>query len=428
MTIQHSIIGNVDLHEPKGINTALSNQIYKANGLGSGVWTALQEPLNRVAINTLSDFPTSVAGVITLAADTDYILGAPLSTADRFVVSDNTQVSSTSFLHNTLTYTGSATMFTGVDVSFRTNECRFSAPTGTIFNLQHTVAATHQVNFRSIVVENCAKWGTFGNCLSVVHSNCAMLAGTDGLSLTGTNILVDIFQYGQQTAGGAGFIGIDLGTSVNTIIAIANHQVISTVAGATGISGLASNGNVPSGSIARVAISAYIGSITPLVGITVDDVRWEFRGNDGIDNTQPDAIVSLTGNATATTISASSTDGTNAVKLAGTWVVESNSHFTADTTGKITYDGEKTLASPIDVHVVIEPSTGTNKDLAIYIAKNGTTITMPGMRARIDAANPQTISTSWQDDIDNGDFYEVFAENQTDTTNVLGSNAIFRIL
>lgn len=39
MTIQHNIIADPDIHEPKGVATAASNSLYVANGSGSGVWT-----------------------------------------------------------------------------------------------------------------------------------------------------------------------------------------------------------------------------------------------------------------------------------------------------------------------------------------------------------------------------------------------------
>lgn len=423
MTIQHSIIGNVDLHEPKGINTALNNQTYKANGLGSGVWTAVQEPANRIAINSLSDFPAPSAGVITLAADTDYVLGAPLSTADRFVVSNNTQISSTSFLHNTLTYTGTGTMFTGIDVSFRANECRFLAATGTVFDFQHTVINIHQANLRSVVVENCAKWGTFGNCLSVVHTNCAMLAGTDGLTLTGTNTLIDITQYGLQSAGGASFIGIDFGTAVNTIVSINNLQILSLAAGATGISGLVSGGNLATGQIGRISQSAFIGAITVLAGLTEDDVNWKYSDNDGIEDTIPDALISMNSNATNTVISAINTP----TLVAGTWVVNQTSHFTGTTAGRATYDGIVGLTTPIDIILNLEPVSGTNKDLAVYVAKNGTEIVATGMLLRTNAGVPAVLSTMWQDSLSTTDFIEVFVENRTDAIDILVNDVILRI-
>ena len=38
MTIQHNVITDPDIHEPKGVAAASAGQIYVANGAGSGSW------------------------------------------------------------------------------------------------------------------------------------------------------------------------------------------------------------------------------------------------------------------------------------------------------------------------------------------------------------------------------------------------------
>ena len=38
MTIQHNVITDPDIHEPKGVAAASSGQVYVANGSGSGTW------------------------------------------------------------------------------------------------------------------------------------------------------------------------------------------------------------------------------------------------------------------------------------------------------------------------------------------------------------------------------------------------------
>lgn len=45
MTIQHKDLSGLDLHEPKGIETATSGEVYVANGSGSGSW---DNPLSSV--------------------------------------------------------------------------------------------------------------------------------------------------------------------------------------------------------------------------------------------------------------------------------------------------------------------------------------------------------------------------------------------
>ena len=38
MTIQHNVITDPDIHEPKGVAAAAAGQVYVANGAGSGTW------------------------------------------------------------------------------------------------------------------------------------------------------------------------------------------------------------------------------------------------------------------------------------------------------------------------------------------------------------------------------------------------------
>lgn len=49
MTTVHKNLTGADLHEPKGADTALSGQVYVANGAGSGVWTAASSVITNTA-------------------------------------------------------------------------------------------------------------------------------------------------------------------------------------------------------------------------------------------------------------------------------------------------------------------------------------------------------------------------------------------
>ncbi len=380
-----------------------------------------------VVVNSEADFPTPSGGVITTADETGYFMGAAVTTANRFVMGDNSIIFSWNFLSAPLTYTGSGNMFTGTDVSFRLKELQTSCPNGTVFNVVHSTPGVHQLNLDDFQVLDCTSWGTVGNCLAIVFGGVASFESTDGITFSGTNTLVDINQMAQQTTGGASFIGIDLGTSVNTILAITRHQVISTVAGAFGISGLAAGGNIAAGQVARVTSSAYIGAVTALQTITTDDVQWKFSDNDGIDDSDPDALLAFRANATATVISATSTDGSNAVLVAGTWVEERASQFTTTAAGRATYNGIPDTIIPITVTASFEPVSGVNKDLAMYIAINGTAVSETGMVRRTDSGNPGAVTAIWQIDASTTDFIEVFVENQTDTINILVNAIVMRV-
>lgn len=70
MTVHRNLTG-ADLHEPKGADTALSGQVYVANGSGGGVWT------DASTIITNSAFTTGdTKFTLKTTADTGWILGA----------------------------------------------------------------------------------------------------------------------------------------------------------------------------------------------------------------------------------------------------------------------------------------------------------------------------------------------------------------
>ena len=60
----HKDLTGAELHEPKGVETALSGQVYIADGNGSGSWTTLVYP--PVLVGPL----TSGGGLVEIPSDT----------------------------------------------------------------------------------------------------------------------------------------------------------------------------------------------------------------------------------------------------------------------------------------------------------------------------------------------------------------------
>lgn len=52
-TIEHSALTTGELHEPKGIATATSGEVYKANGVGSGSWSPILGGIDTTAAGTV---------------------------------------------------------------------------------------------------------------------------------------------------------------------------------------------------------------------------------------------------------------------------------------------------------------------------------------------------------------------------------------
>lgn len=64
MAIEHRVITDPEIHEPKGVSTAAANTAYVANGTGSGAWQKL--PLNGIA--GVSGLGTTNQTLVTLSS------------------------------------------------------------------------------------------------------------------------------------------------------------------------------------------------------------------------------------------------------------------------------------------------------------------------------------------------------------------------
>lgn len=419
---QHKDLTGTDLHEPKDITTATTGQVYVADGVGSGAWTlAAIQAISIKVVNTMADFPAAVAGVRTLDDNVIYILGTSLSTSDRFVLGVNNAMTSMNIIGPLLTYTGSGVMFTGVNKNFTMYNMGVDCPNGTLWNLSRTSGVAIVV-VRQVICYNCVKYGTVDDLTTWDVTDSSSLNGQDGLTVVGSNwsiFSMGKFAFAELTAANT---GIDFGTAVLSTLEL-NDLVFreKTANTATGIKGAAANANVVANSIATVAGSEF-SVTTPLSGITVDDFRWNFQGNGVVEDTQPDALLSLSANATATTTPV----GVPTV-VAGTWTDERASHFTNTTGGRSTYNAERPVTTPIDAALTADPATGTNKSIRAFIAINGTAIVASSKAVNIGSGDPKEIVLQWQAKLTATDFVEVFIENETDSVNVTVIDATLRV-
>ena len=376
-----------------------------------------------VYVSEEADFPTQDATTITLEANTPYIIADSFSTDKNFIAQNGASLDGRSSDAKTITFTGSGSMFSGTDVSFFIRDISLvPGATNKVFDFVDTVGSIRRFTSINARVLGGAKFGDFTDMLVVELTNTSGAGMTQGIEFFGTDGAFFSINRFALSSTNVSFIGIKLGTATAPSIEL-EDLFFSAPSGAFGISGLANNGNVDAGRIAKVESSTFTGGMTALQNITIDDVRWLFRDNTPIPDSQPDAMVSLTGSATETTISAANTP----VKAAGTFVVERESQFTSDTTGKIIYDGERDLVTPIDITTTISAVSGTNKDITVYLALNGTVITNSGKSNRVGAADPRNTSVLWQLSMSTNDFLEIWVENNTDTINLIVEDAILRV-
>lgn len=419
---------------PSGITTLtaltdtsiMTPQEYDSLLYVGGLWT--NRSLNTIIVSSLADLPPAdSSGDRYLQDFKTYKLAANVTVPEDMIAGIDNMITSVNFNAYTLAYSGTGTMLTGVDKDIFIDGLKLDAPNGgEYFNFSDTVAQTHVFNMQNCIGVSAGKYGTFTDLLGVNINNANCLDADDGLTITGPdNFVVSLTRFFIDMTGNVaspGPIGLDLGTSVSDNIAL-RDVIMQGGANATGISGLPNSGNVTAGEVATVESCAFVGGIVPLAGITEDDIRWVFANSANVKDTEPDALASMNGNATATTIAAPSTP----VLVAGTWTEQDVSHFTSDANGRVTYVGERPINLPIDVTVALAPVSGTNKLLKIFVAKNGTVINDTGTRRRADSGDPAAVSTVWQLRFEKDDYIEVFVSNESDSTNVLAEDAIFRV-
>lgn len=381
---------------------------------------------NAVYISQESDFPTQDATTITLDINTPYILTGTFSTAKNILPKTGASLECNSGASFRLTFTGAGAMFSGVDQSFYIHDIQLDAGTGnTLFDMTDSGGGTTLFVAERLLIITALVIGSFtGLSLMSIRSCVSIVTISKGIVINGANnALVSITDFRISSPSGA-FIGLDLNTSISQTWEIDDLSVVAP-AGAVGISGAAASANVPAGGLGMVTRCEFIGAMTDLAGITVDDIRWSFRDNTPTRDTFADGLASLNDNTTATVISSSSSDGSNSVVVAGTWVCERQSLFSCTTAGRFTWLGERNIIIPIDVIGTLNPAS--DNTLAVYVAINGTAIPASGIPSYIKSADPRTMATMWQIELQQNDYIEVCVENQTGTDNITVTDMIFRV-
>lgn len=426
-TIEHGFIEDttgvelvVDLaaDEPKfrsivagtGLNVAASNGTiqFSLSSIPAGTKT--------IIVNNINDFPAAVAGVITLADDTEYAVRNDISTANRFVMGNRTVISGADAVVTELAYTGSGVMFTTLNDSFTLKNIKFDCSSGTFIDIDGSGVEIVQIKNGEIIADTL---GTIDDIAGMHIDDVQCTVTTDGFLFGGANGVILIESTLATMAAGTLY---DLGVATFSSFSVTDG--FHTLNGASVfLDGAASSANINAGGLGSVNNCRFFGAGTPLSTITTFDLRWNFFINDVLADTHQDCLMSQVSNAAATTI----TVATTPVKLAGTWTTEHQSHFTSDATGKMTYNGIKDIHVDFTMSFSAAPVTGSNKTIRFYAAVNGSVITNSNAYNNLSAGNVSRTTLVWRQVITTGDFIEAYVANDTDTVNVLVEDAILRV-
>lgn len=412
--VEHSAITDPNIHEPKGVAAATSGQVYVADGAGSGNWQAQAgNPSTQVIVSDASDFPTPVSDVITLSANTIYLLDGDIDIGnDRFVLSANTVIRGLGSTLSTITSTTTGNLFTASN-NFTLEGFAVNCSGATVFAC--TGGSTESAYLKEFTINTASAVGTFSAWYSLFWDKGAMVSASTGLVMSGACaiLILDLVEFitGYTT-------GVDLGTA--TFNTCSFFRCGFAYASATAhIDIAASSANINAGKIGRIQHCTFNTSATNVVlNYNQSDLQWNVESNAGLVDSTKDAQGYMQ-TTTTTTIGAGDGDSGNPklVNGATNWVDAVSDQFTITTGGRFTYTGLVDTVFLITCTISGTTASGT-QTVNHYIAKNGTTITASKtQREYTSTAVGSPAPCNAIVSMSTNDYVELYIENTTGTNN-----------
>jgi hypothetical protein len=394
----------------------------KLNSMTDELYAGLSaQPQNVIVINQESDFPTQDATTITLDANMRFFIGAPFSTAKTFTVLAGVDISSIGPFSVTISYTGTGVMFNSSGVSWSMTNFGYSCVNGTIFGCSGASAILTMFNSLSAA---CVNVGSFTN-MSGGFTNSGYFGVTgQGLTLFGAINAISIVRL-LQVSTNAAHIAVNLGTATIDNLEVNNFEP-EAPAGSVAISGLANSANINAGRVAVVTDSTLNGGgMVATSGVLKNDIRWDFRSNSGIGNSQDAGDLYLSGGSETITVSSSGDWYEIGTPSVATWLGDIADRFEINSAGYLEYIGERQVDIAIEGRVTLEKSGGGADVLECRIAKNWTgSVSDSGMeksRAQTQNTDPTTVPVGALVSAVNGDNFRVIFSNISSTSNIIAT-------
>ena len=397
--------------------------------------------LNKVYINSLDDLPAAIGDTIYLEDYTDYyfdssvtiypasklrlgyftrVFDAILISASSIVFTDNSNL-----INTRMTYVGTGNAVESEDIIsgvIRIDSCDIIAPYGQAFSLYSTNPQI-VVLINEVAVYTANKLGGFsGIGVSMTQLNC--LNFNDGFdfqdnfggldldtvrfffsgNVTG-NKYIDIFgSYGALAPIGQISINKILATPKN------NEYVFNFDKATTAYQGVIGT-NCP---ISLIETGATTANIFAPDSATQKDIGFKFSANTTIPDSTSEIHLFCSSNTSTTLVPDIDTPVTaNISGIVSELSSERFSFSTANNTVKITYIGQTEIVSKIRFSVTLQPSSGINKELAVYVALNGVLEEDSERVETISSGKDGVIEAFTIIKLQQNDFLECYVENHT---------------
>ena len=359
----------------------------------------------------LADLPDPVGGVITLLPNTTYFFGGSVDLEGaRLVAAPNTVIMGGSSENCVISSTG-LDSGTALLSSAYSLPCRFvSLSHGTAIDLDATGNANQALDWIGVNFLNCATIGTVKNYGNAIFQLCAHLE-SQGLTFDGSLGTIG-FTDCLFNPPASGTSLIFPATLTITRRFRTSYSAFVILSGETGIN-MSTSATVPVEGYILDTVN-FSGGGTYTTGVAFNDNKALFSNVKGVENSASVGLMTMQGNATATTINSVGV----AVKAAGTTSFDSTvSQKFSHSANRLTYTGA--ITRRFRVSIVASILASNNTQLGSYVAKNGSILNNSEIYTTADGNN-RSENTAIQviTDLAENDYIEFFIENDTSTANV----------
>jgi hypothetical protein len=370
-----------------------------------GVWVGIENHPNFVEVNSLTDLPTPISGVITLVAGYTYLFLNHLDLlGNRIVCGQDTVIVGWSSENCSISSTGLSAATALITSVYSLPIRSISFTHDLVFDLQGD-GTTTALDWFGVNLLNCASGGTIKNYTNFVAGDSALL-NSGGFTFDGiigtiafSNCLFDLAP--TKTA-----INVLSTCTISRRLRIIYSSFV-VLSGETGVNFSTS---------ATVGDEKYIldtinfsGGGTYTSGVLNTSNKALFTNCVGIANTATRGFMYMVNNATDTTIGGGNVNVW--VKALGTTTADSaNSKFN-HASNRLTYTGAFNQSFLVTANTAVR-SSSANQNISIGIAKNGTILANSEMTIRTATANQEHPgSTQYQIDLITNDYVELFIKN-----------------
>ena len=395
-----------------GTGTADSNKFLNGDGLWANITGGDIDIDDFVFVSAKSDLPTPVSNVITLADNVTYYFTTTVDLlGDRLVGGQNTVILGASSENSRIKSTG-----LGVGVALFTTE--WTTPirhitfqdVDTALDIDGSVNPPLALDWTGVNFLNVPNIGKIDTADNWIYSKGAFL-NSQNLQFDGSHGTIGIDNSIFVGSGSAGNILDVLSTATITRRFRLIYSSVVAFGSSVGIN-VDVSATIPTEGYILDTIN-FSGGGTYLSGVDYTDNKTRFVNSKGIDNTAEIGNYFMTNNATTTTISTVDTP----VKVLGTTTANAINQKFTHTDNRLTYVGA--LIRDFQVTATISLTSGNNKVIGVYVAKNGTVITSSEMYSttsgsgRAESVTCQTIL-----ELNENDYVEIWVENSSNADDV----------